>query len=133
MSSEAYNGLSVVGMGRIMETTKTHIGSEAIEPVSIQRLQAIRPGQEVVYYTGTLPHDIEAADDSPDYARLLGRIADLATKLQEQGRVRLVERDIQRRGYKTTRYSAVGLPTRDERWEGLCASARVLPMTDRSV
>lgn len=95
-------------------TTKKQSDKEAIEPVSIQRLQAIQPGQEVVYYTGTLPHDIEAAGDSPDYARLLGRIADLATKLQEQGRVRLVERDIQRRGYKTTRYSAVGLPVRGD-------------------
>ena len=95
-----------------METAKTHIGSEAMEPVSVHRLKAIQPGQEVVFYTGNLPHDIEAARNTPDYARLLGRIADLATMLQEQGRVRLVEREIKRAGYKMIRYSAVGLPTR---------------------
>ena len=97
-----------------METAKTHIGSEAMEPVSVHRLKTIRPAQEVVFYTGNLPHDIEAARNTPDYARLLGRIADLATMLQEQGRVRLVERDIQRRGYKMIRYSAVGLPVRGD-------------------
>jgi hypothetical protein len=95
-------------------TTKKQSDKEAMEPVSIQRLQAIQPGQEVVYYTGTLPHDIEAADDSPDYARLLWRISTLALELQERGRVLLVERDIQRQGYKMTRYSAVGLPARGE-------------------
>jgi hypothetical protein len=93
-------------------TTKTDIDKEAMEPVSIQRLKAIQPGQEIVFYTGNLPHDIQAARNTPDYARLLRRIAELATRLQEEGRVRLVERDIQRRGYKTTRYSAVGLPPR---------------------
>lgn len=95
-------------------TTKTLVDKEAIEPVSIQRLKAIQPGQEVVYYTGKLPLDIEAAGDSPDYARLLGRIATLALELQERGRVRLVERETQRNGYKMTRYSAVGLPARED-------------------
>jgi hypothetical protein len=99
------------------EGAKAQIGNEAIEPIPIRRLRAIQPGQEIVYYTGELEHDIEAAHNSPDYARLLGRIANLALELQERGRVRLVERKIKRGGINRsalmmTEYVAIGLPGR---------------------
>jgi hypothetical protein len=100
------------------EKTKTQLDTEDVEPVSIQRLRAIRPGQEVCYYAGELAHDIEAARvDSPDYARLLGRIAHLALELQQCGRVRLVKREIRRGGatgsaVKVVEYVAVGLLAR---------------------
>jgi len=101
------------------EGAKVQIGNDAMEPIPIRRLRAIQPGQEIVYYTGELEHDIEAAHNSPDYARLLGRIADLAVELQERGRVRLVERQVQRGGInrgalRMTQYVAIGLPGRGD-------------------
>lgn len=60
------------------------------EPFTIRRLREIKPGQEVIYYSGDVSHF--SRPEPASYQELMERIAALARDLESAGRVELQER-----------------------------------------
>ena len=68
-----------------------------IEPVTITRLKALRPGETFVYYKGNFANDISRSvcvdsisiKPATTYAAMLRYIRDVALELEEQNRVKL--------------------------------------------
>ena len=68
-----------------------------IEPATVTRLKALRPGETLVYYKGNFANDIPrslAADNvnikpATSYAAMLRYIQETAKDLEQQGRVKL--------------------------------------------
>lgn len=88
-------------------------------PMTIARLRALRRGEEMVYYRGNFPADIDRSKRGQDptpraYARLLEAVQREANELSKKGRVHLGSKLIHkpRRGEDPaqyiTEYSAVG-------------------------
>lgn len=91
-------------------------------PYTIERLNSLRQGQEMVYYRGNFERDIAACDPSPGahgqfreapgYRALLRSIRSAAKALQESGRVLLIERSHADARRTYTEYVAIGAEAR---------------------
>jgi hypothetical protein len=90
-------------------------------PFTIQRLNSLKRGEEMVYYKGNFESDIARCDPikggtgldvgAPMYQALLRSIKDTAWSLAQQGMVRIFERPVTRDFGKLryTEYVAVAL------------------------
>jgi hypothetical protein len=61
---------------------------------TIERLNVLRRGEQLVYYRGNFEHDIERCNDDnvPAYGLILLRLRDTASTLSRTGKLRLERR-----------------------------------------
>jgi|SRR5215831_5946508 len=80
------------------------------KPLTVVQLEAINPGQSIVYYRGNFALDIQRAieqKECPSYVELLQVISAKAESLKNAGRVDLLERVINA-AQRVIEYIAIG-------------------------
>jgi hypothetical protein len=82
---------------------------------TIERLNALKPGQQLVYYRGNFEHDIERSDPfhnddgASRYGEILMRVRDAASNLAREGKIRLDKRPYGAGKFCLFEYIAVGV------------------------
>jgi|GEM_PF-5709573 hypothetical protein len=70
------------------------------EPLTVARLCSLKHGEQIVFYRGNFPSDIERCDrrknlsgdtGAPKYKELLKSVAKTADKLEEQGKIKIIQ------------------------------------------